>query len=197
MTVAVQLCLVDLLESWGITPSAVTSHSSGEIAAAYAVRALSFKQALGAVYYRGEVALKHQKISSLQGGMLAAGLSATAAEQYIANTTNGRAIVACINSPNSVTLSGDSAAIDEVMSRLEKDGVFARKLNVPLAYHSHHMMHMAKDYTDLLEGILSDNKWNSSIIFSSPVTGGLVTSAKALSASHWTRNLTSPVLFSQ
>jgi acyl transferase domain-containing protein len=36
ISVAIQLGLVDLLRSWGITPSAITSHSSGEIAAAYA-----------------------------------------------------------------------------------------------------------------------------------------------------------------
>ncbi len=46
ITVAIQLCLVDLLKSRGITPSAVTSHSSGEIAAAYTVGALSLREAL-------------------------------------------------------------------------------------------------------------------------------------------------------
>lgn len=30
-TVAIQLCLVDLLKSWNITPTAVTSHSSPHI----------------------------------------------------------------------------------------------------------------------------------------------------------------------
>lgn len=199
MSVAVQLCLVDLLQSWAITPSAVTSHSSGEIAAAYAVRALSFKEALGVAYYRGELARKHQKLSSLAGGMLAAGVGPESAEQYIADVTGGRVVVACVNSPNSVTLSGDLAALDEVASRLERDGVFAKKLKVPLAYHSHHMAHMAQEYTDRLRAILpvpAGTSWNGTL-FSSPVTGEVVTSAKALSPEHWTRNLTSPVLFSQ
>ncbi|KAM0795830.1 thiolase-like protein [Usnea florida] len=74
ISVALQLCLVDLLKSWGITPSAVTSHSSGEIATAYAISALSFKEALGVVYLRGELTLEHQKSSSLAGGMLAVGI---------------------------------------------------------------------------------------------------------------------------
>lgn len=137
ISVALQLCLVDLLESWNIRPAAVTSHSSREIAAAYAVGALSFKEALGVVYYRGEHAQKHHERLSLAGGMLAAGLGADNADEYIKNTSDGVVVVACHNSPDSVTLSGDLTALEEVESRLSADGIFARKLNVPLAYHSH------------------------------------------------------------
>jgi acyl transferase domain-containing protein len=115
----------------------VTSHSSGEIAAAYAVGALSFEEALGVVYYRGEHAQKHHERLSLAGGMLAAGLGAEKAKEYIKNISDGIVVVACHNSPDSVTLSGDLTALEEVESRLSADGIFSRKLNVPLAYHSH------------------------------------------------------------
>ena len=197
MSVALQLCLVDLLRSWGITPSAVTSHSSGEIAAAYAVGALSFKEALGVVYFRGELALKHQKSSSVVGGMLAAGINIDQVDRYTADTTSGRVVVACINSPESVTLSGDLSALDEVASRLERDGSFARKLKVPLAYHSHHMLPMAQEYTEKLRAILPGQpKWNDDIMFVSPVTGDII-STKTFTPEHWTRNLTNPVHFSQ
>ncbi|PSR79890.1 polyketide synthase [Coniella lustricola] len=195
VSVALQLCLVDLLASWAIHPSAVTSHSSGEIAAAYAVGALTFEQALGVVYFRGELAEKHQRE---QGAMLAAGLGAEAAATYIKNLENGKVVVACHNSPESVTLSGDTAAIDEVEALLTADGVFARKLNVPLAYHSHHMQAMASDYTEALHEILqpAPSHW-SGVLFASPVTGGLLSSPKTLTAEHFVRNLVSPVLFSQ
>ncbi|KAI1811942.1 hypothetical protein GGS20DRAFT_560344 [Poronia punctata] len=198
ISVAIQLCLVDLLRSWGVRPSAVTSHSSGEIAAAYSVGVLSFKEALGVVYFRGELALKHQKLASLDGAMLAAGLSPDRAEPYLANLKSGRVVVACVNSPESVTLSGDSLAIDEVEARLKDDGVFARKLQVPLAYHSHHMMHMAQEYTDSLTASLPrDREWDDSVLYSSPVTGDIISSPDVLTPDHWVRNLTSPVLFSQ
>ena len=197
VSVALQLCLVDLLTSWDITPSAVTSHSSGEIAAAYAVGALSFKEALGVAYYRGELALKYQKISSLTGGMLAAGMSSEKAEEYLKDLLGGRVVVACINSPNSVTLSGDLPALKKVASRLEQDGVFARLLKVPLAYHSHHMMNMAQEYKDRLSAILPTTRSWSGITFASPVTGGIIISPNVLGPDHWVRNLTSPVLFSQ
>lgn len=198
ISVAVQLCLVDLLESWGITPSAVTSHSSGEIAAAYATGALSFKEALGVAYYRGEIARKYKKLSPLVGGMLAAGVGPEDAEQYINDITDGRVVVACVNSPSSVTLSGDMVAVDEVAARLEKNGVFARKLKVPMAYHSHHMLPMAQEYIDQLQAILPVSaKSLTGALFASPVTGELITSAKALGPKHWARNMTKPVLFSR
>ncbi|KAL8714476.1 MAG: hypothetical protein Q9225_006581, partial [Loekoesia sp. 1 TL-2023] len=197
MSVALQLCLVDLLRSWAINPSAVTSHSSGEIAAAYAVDVLSFKEALGVVFLRGELALKHQKLSSLAGGMLAAGIGPDQAERYTADTISGRIVVACINSPESVTLSGDLPALDEVASRLRKDGLFARRLKVPLAYHSHHMLPMAQEYVDGLRTILPEpTAWNGGIKFVSPVTGGII-SPKVLTPEHWARNLTNPVRFCQ
>jgi NADPH:quinone reductase-like Zn-dependent oxidoreductase/malonyl CoA-acyl carrier protein transacylase/SAM-dependent methyltransferase len=202
ISVAVQLCLVDLLESWGIVPTAVTSHSSGEIAAAYTVKVLSFKEALGVAYFRGELALKHMTLHSLKGGMLAAAVSPETAEQYIANTPTpgGRVVVACVNSPSSVTLSGDVDALDEVAARLEEDGVFARKLKVPMAYHSHHMEYIEKEYIEKLRSILptsAQNQWGDGAIFVSPVTGEKFSSPAGLSPEHWARNMTSPVLFSQ
>lgn len=197
ISVALQLCLVDLLGSWGIVPSIVTSHSSGEIAAAYATNALSFEEALGVVYLRGELALKYQKISPFSGGMLATGVGVDEAEKYVAEATSGRIVVAAINSPESVTLSGDLSAIDEVASRLEKDGVFARKLKVPLAYHSHHMLPMAQEYIDKMRSIIpKHSEWNENIVFASPVTGDII-SPEILTPEHWARNLTSPVRFSE
>ncbi|KAF2108938.1 hypothetical protein BDV96DRAFT_652537 [Lophiotrema nucula] len=198
-TVAIQLCLVDLLQSWGIAPAAVTSHSSGEVAAAYAVGALSFKEALGVIYYRGELALKLQKLNIVRGGMAAVGLGVSDVKKYLDDIiTAGTLTVGCINSPNSVTLSGDLDAIDEIVAKLDADGVFARKLKVPLAYHSPHMSHIAKEYTDKLEGVLDGkSKSRDGILFASSVTGGVVTSARVLSPSHWARNLTGAVLFEQ
>ncbi|QKX62349.1 uncharacterized protein TRUGW13939_09508, partial [Talaromyces rugulosus] len=198
ITVALQLCLVKLLQSWNIHPSAVVSHSSGEIAAAFTVGALSFSEALGIAYYRGELSRKYKKLLTKEGGMLAAGISASEAQRYITNTSaGGQVVVACVNSPKSVTLSGDIDDLNEVAMKLELDGVFSRKLKVPMAYHSHHMLPMSEEYVEMLRQILPANRsWMDGIQFASPVTGTIVDSPGFLTPEHWARNLTSPVLFS-
>lgn len=200
VTVALQLCLLDLLDSWGIRPSALSSHSSGEIAAAYAVGAITFDEAVGAAYYRGSIPSKNKELSTLAGGMLAAGIGNEEATKYIADTASGHVVIACQNSPDSVTISGDLAAIDEVEARLSADGIFARKLKVPLAYHSHHMQLLAKEYTDRLrETIVSrpSEKWASKYRYASPVLGKIITAEKMLRPEYFVHNLTQPVLFSQ
>lgn len=201
ITVALQVCLVVLLRSWGIRPSAITSHSSGEIAAAYAAGALSFEQALGVTYWRGELArtLLDPKTSGVVGGMAAAGVGPDEAEKYLGEmASDGRVVVACVNSPESVTLSGDIDDLDEVVRRLDADGKFARKLRVALAYHSPHMRRMESAYLEKLRNIVpSSPTWSGDVTYTSPVTGGVVTSAQSLSAEHYVQNLTSPVLFSQ
>ncbi|RYP24609.1 hypothetical protein DL765_000435 [Monosporascus sp. GIB2] len=201
ITVALQICLVVLLRSWDIHPSAVTSHSSGEIAAAYAAGALSFKQALGVTYWRGELArvLLDRESSGIDGGMAAGGIGPDEAERYVTQTSSGgRVVVACVNSPQSVTFSGDVRDLDEVVARLEGDGVFARRLKVPLAYHSHHMLRMASAYLEKLRTIVPPKPtWSGRVAYTSPVTGGFITSPETLTPEHYVRNLTSPVLFSQ
>ena len=52
---AVQVALVQLLESWGIRPVVSVGHSSGEMAAAYAAGLVSAGEAITLAYYRGVV----------------------------------------------------------------------------------------------------------------------------------------------
>ncbi|KAH6628943.1 putative polyketide synthase [Chaetomium tenue] len=183
VTVALQLCLVVLLRDWGVQPIAITSHSSGEIAAAYAAGALSFRQALGVAYWQGALAreLLDRKRSGLAGGMAAGGVDVDEA-----------------GSPESVTFAGDVDDLDDVVARLEADGKFGRKLNVPVAYHSHHMHRLADAYIERLRGIVPTKPtWSGTVTYTSPVTGGFITTPDQLNAEHYVNNLTSPVLFSQ
>ncbi len=177
--VAVQIALVRLLETWGIKPTAVTSHSSGEIAATYAVGALSLRQAMAASYYRATMAADMSlRKESHKGAMVAVGVGRNGAQAYLdrLSSESGRAVAACINSPSSVTIAGDEKAVQAVLNMANEDGVFARRLKVDTAYHSHHMMPIAEPYRQALHvafangaGIEKNKKLD--VVFSSPVTG--------------------------
>jgi malonyl CoA-acyl carrier protein transacylase len=52
-----QVALVDQLASWGVSAKAVAGHSSGEIAAAYSVGAISKESAWKISYWRGKFGL--------------------------------------------------------------------------------------------------------------------------------------------
>ncbi|CAH0043544.1 unnamed protein product [Clonostachys solani] len=190
---ALQLALVRLLRSWNIKPAAVTSHSSGEVASAYAAGALDFRSALAICYLRGTMATDFK---SRAGGMLAAGLGRAEAEEYIAKVTSGTIVVACVNSPSSVTISGDVEALEEIEALLVADKVFARRLTVQAAYHSPQMQPFAKDYRAALAEVLHQAGEFEDVLYSSPVTGGVVQDASEIARpEHWVKNMVQPVLF--
>ncbi|KAJ5537068.1 KR domain-containing protein [Penicillium frequentans] len=192
---AIQIALLDLLKSWGIRPAIVCGHSSGEIAAAYAAGILSAKHCLKIAYFRGHSmkVLKEQN-PNLCGGMLAVGLSAREAREYIGGeTTSGKVVIACVNSPSSVTLSGDEAALSTVQHRLALGEVFHRKLVVDVAYHSHHTELILEEYICAIQDIKASPR-DPHIQMVSSVTGEAV-QGEELNAAYWGANLTSPVLF--
>ena len=195
LSTAIQIALVDLLSSWGVKPTAVVGHSSGEAAAAYAASALTMESAMSISYFKGLLTMTiEQKAPHLQGAMMAVGLSQEDTEAHISTITSGRIVVACINSPLSVTVSGDASAVDELHTRLESEGIFVRKLKIGTAYHSYHMQTIADDYLMAL----SELSTNPSTIISywSSVTGGLTKSTE-LDGPYWVRHMVSPVCFSE
>ncbi|KAF2878222.1 putative polyketide synthase [Massariosphaeria phaeospora] len=190
-----QVALVDLLWTWGIRPTAVAGHSSGEIAAAYAMGALSKEDAWKIAYYRGVLSTEMKSTSpDLDGSMMAVGLTPEKAEEWIAKVTAGALVVACINSPTSVTISGDTSGIDQLLKMLQAADVFSRKLQIDTAYHSPHMQTVAQDYYELLSDVVPLAPKGDCIMHSS-VTGSTI-EAKQLGAVNWVRNLISPVKFS-
>lgn len=196
---AVQLALVDLLRSWGLQPAAVVGHSSGEIAAAYAAGFITFGDAMTIAYHRGRlVPILKKEHPALNGCMMAVG----AGEMQIRPLLDriplslGQARIACINSPSSVTISGDEGAVTVLQALLETTypGMFARKLQVDTAYHSHHMNLVAKEYTEALCGL--EPPVSSKIRFYSSLLGRPA-SSKELDATYWVQNLTCAVRFDE
>lgn len=181
-----------LLKLWSIEPKSVVGHSSGEIAAAYCAGNLSFESAMTVAYYRGKFSSQlKQKAPELQGAMLAVGLSPDECENYISDVKSGKLIIACVNSPVSVTVSGDLSAIHELQSKLNASEIFNRKLKVDIAYHSHHMRVLAEDYLQSLSTIGSTEPKGEIAFFSSVLPGVPVGS----SPQYWVENMLRPVRF--
>ncbi|KAI9707913.1 MAG: hypothetical protein M1820_004332, partial [Bogoriella megaspora] len=151
---ALQVSLIDLFRSWNILPSCVLGHSSGEIAAAYAAGAISREEAVAVAYCRGRALAKNSK----KGSMLAVGLSAQDARKILRGMEH-EVKVAAINSPTSVTLSGDAQTMQGIEAKLQGDNIFVRKLNTGgNAYHSHHMVEIAYTYEELVTRALEELK---------------------------------------
>ncbi|KAJ5180470.1 hypothetical protein N7492_003680 [Penicillium capsulatum] len=150
---ALQIALTDLLRSWGVRPSSVVGHSSGEIGAAYAAGVYNLEDAMALAYRRGQMTqLLKGSFPSLQGTMIAVGASPEAVKPML-KTLKGYATVACVNSPSSVTVSGDAPAINELEAVLQAKQLFNRKLKIDVAYHSNHMANVAEDYLAAIDSI--------------------------------------------
>ncbi|KAL7625005.1 hypothetical protein AAE478_004219 [Parahypoxylon ruwenzoriense] len=198
--VALQISLVRLLKTWGVKPTAVTSHSSGEIAAAYTAGALNYKSAMAVAYYRAALAADKSFQGPVKGGMIAVGVGIEDTEKYLGRLTcGGKAVAACINSPSSVTVAGDLSAVQEIESMAKEDGVFARQLRMDTGYHSHHMEPIAGPYHEALCGTqlrAESTDTFEPIAFSSPVTGDRVFDIDEVGQpEHWIDSLLQPVRF--
>lgn len=199
LCVAVQISLVRLLQSWGIQPVAVTSHSSGEIAAAYSSGALSCQSAMGVAYHRSLMAADAHLAGPRCGAMIALGLGVLGASSFLSklDPRSGSANVACVNSQFSTTVSGDEKAVSDLEIMAKEDGIFARRLQVRTAFHSHHMKPLAEPYGTALKdlGLFSQDDGSADITFSSPVTGGRIKLQTLCTPKHWVDSLVHPVQF--
>lgn len=205
---AVQLGIVKLLQSWNVEPSVVAGHSSGEIAAAYSAGLLTEAHAIIIAFYRGYVVTK---ITS-KGCMLAVGMGADDADAKIDEMSLRNEIcVACVNSPESVTISGSTKAIDILASELQSKNIFARKLATGgRAYHSFLMKEVGEEYESLVSKAMIGLPTNPSqedgkdiVRFFSSVGKGSDALAlfsretnNFIKPAYWRANLENPVQFS-
>lgn len=201
LVTALQICLLEVLtRKWGVRPSSVVGHSSGEIAAAYAAGLLDRAAAIKAAFFRGRAV---EVVSRREGaetdlGMLAVGLAADAVAPFLA-PYEGRAAIACYNSPSSLTISGRKDDLEKLAGEVKAAGHFARLLQVDMAYHSRYMDAVGQEYESLLrrEGldVLRPGEEGAAISMFSSVTASKITDATPTDVSYWNSNLLSPVRF--
>ncbi len=128
---AVQVSLAALWRSWGVEPDAVVGQSLGEVAAAHVAGALTLEDAARVICRRSQLV----KRTSGHGSMAVVQLPLEEAERAISGRED-RISVAVNSSPYSTVLSGEVAALEEVLAELERQDVFVRRIRVDYASHS-------------------------------------------------------------
>ncbi|MFI6329691.1 type I polyketide synthase [Micromonospora chersina] len=185
---AVGVSLAALWRSYGVQPSAVIGHSQGEIAAAYVAGALTLDDAAAVV------ALRSQVIAGIAGagGMVSVATTADEVGETIARW-DGRLALAAVNGPTSVVVSGDAAALDELVAQYEGRDVRVRRIPVDYASHSAHVEPLRERLLELLSGL---RPRTGEIRFRSTVEGDWIDTA-GLDADYWYRNLRHTVRFDE
>jgi polyketide synthase 12 len=185
---AVMVSLAELWKSVGVSPDAVIGHSQGEIAAAYVGGALSLRDAARVVTLRSKL------LRSLAGpgGMLSIACSTERARELLAPYGN-RVSIAAVNGRSAVVVSGEVAALEELVGFCADLDLRTRRIDVDYASHSVEVEAIRGELAEVLTGI---DPRSSRTAFFSTVTGSRLDTA-GLDAEYWYRNIRQTVQFDQ
>ena len=181
--------MVSLAAAWqaaGVTPAAVVGHSQGEIAAATVAGILSLDDAARIV------ALRSRALLTLagRGGMVSVAEPADRVSERIAPWL-GRLAVAAVNGPSATVVSGDTAALGELIAACEHAGVRAKAVPVDYASHGPAVEQIREEILAALAGITPAQ---ARVPMVSAMTGEWLDGPEA-DAGYWYASLRAPVEF--
>lgn len=161
---------------------------------------LSQQSACKVAYFRGKHAAKLARSSQARRAMMSVGLSQDLLTPYLRESEirfgSVGVVVACINGPKNTTVSGYEAQLDLLKSLLDRDSIFARKLQVNVAYHSPQMNEIATAYAMSLSNLDPGEASATKCVMVSSVTGRKVSLTEIQQSEYWVNNMVSPVRFS-
>jgi len=132
---AVSVGALRVLEHFGLRPDATAGHSFGELVALHAAGRIDEATLHALAGLRGRLMAEAGGDRADRGAMLAVSAPVAEVEQLL-GATNIDAVVANLNAPQQVVLSGSTAAIDQAAAACVKHGLRAKKLPVAAAFHS-------------------------------------------------------------
>lgn len=150
----VSLAAYKLMETLQISVTAVAGHSVGEYAALVANGALSLADGLKLVRKRAE--LMYEAGVNSPGGMAAIiGLNLQQVELLCSQASaTGQVVVANINSPEQIVISGEKVAIEEAINLATASGAKrAVKLETSGAFHSPLIQKAAEKLEEFIESV--------------------------------------------
>ena len=183
---AVQAGLAALWRSWGVIPSAVVGHSVGEIAALHIAGVLSLAEAIRIVWLRGRIMAQAKG----NGRMAAIGVGAEEAARLITSYP-GRLDIAAVNGPRNIVLSGEMAALEEVLATVRALDISQRWLPGDYAFHSTQMESLATEFKRQLGRV----RVNSAALPIYSTVSGARADDTSFDANYFGRNVREPVLF--
>lgn len=188
---ASQIGLSKLWISLGVKPACVVGQSVGEVAAAHIAGILSMRDAVKIIFYR--TSLMAQVVG---GKMIVVRNMQVAMVRDIVKVYSGLANISLEYSPISCAVSGNSETIARIKQDLQTRSrslniqIQLLDLNVPVAYHCHHV-DVCK--AGLREAVADITPQTPAVDMISSVTSELVTDL--LLPEYWVNNMREPVRF--
>lgn len=182
---ALEYALAELWASWGVTPDIVLGHSVGEYAAAVSAGVMSLEDGLKLIAERARLmqSVKHH------GKMAVIFATRERVEKAIA-AASGNVVIAVLNGPENIVISGDAETVDALVAKFKADGVQVTPLNVSHAFHSPLMDEMLDDF----EKTAATIEYHApKVPLAANLTGQLMTEAPT--ARYWRDHLRNAVQF--
>ncbi|MFM9559186.1 SDR family NAD(P)-dependent oxidoreductase [Streptomyces caniscabiei] len=183
---AFETALYRLLESWGVRADYLLGHSVGEITAAHLADVLTLPDACRLIAARGRLM---QQLPP-GGAMLAVAVDEKQATEAMEDHPD--LVVAAVNAPGSVVLSGPAEPLTVLRDRFAEQGTRASFLTVSHAFHSPLLEPMLDDFARVVAEL---DLRPPRIPVVSNVTGELLTPEQACSPDYWVRHARETVRF--
>ncbi|MER5555945.1 type I polyketide synthase, partial [Streptomyces sp. NPDC002793] len=181
---AIEVALFRLLDHWGVRPDLLAGHSIGELSAAYCAGLWSLPDACAVVAARGRL------MQALPEGGAMVAVAAGEAEVR-ASLVDGVSIAA-VNSPRSVVLSGDEAAVTRVAAVLAAGGMRTKRISVSHAFHSALIEPVLAAFGEVLASV----EYRVPVLDIVSTTTGAPATEGLRTPEHWLRNARDAVRFS-
>jgi malonyl CoA-acyl carrier protein transacylase len=182
---ALEYALAELWQSWGIKPAVVMGHSVGEYVAACVAGVFNLKDGLKLVVERANL-MQSLPQKGEMAAVFADKTQVTAAIEPYSQLVS----IAALNEPDNVVISGESEAIQNIVTVFEGKSIGTRKLQVSHAFHSPLIEPMLDAFEQVASQVLFQKQ---RIPLISNVTGQIL--EQAPDARYWRTHTRSSVNF--
>lgn len=182
----IEVAMLRLLQTWGMTPDFVVGHSIGELAAAHFGGVFSLEDAATVVAARAAL------MQQLPPGAMVS-IRASLSEVSEALAAYGLDVsVAASNGPNATVVAGEDESVTVVAKYWRTRGRHTKRLQVDRAFHSSHLDAMLPEYRRVLAGV---DLHPSTVPLVSNVTGEPARGEHLCTPDYWVSQVRQPVLF--